>query len=109
MDLENLNILINYKGDGISLDEPYLNDLSLYDIISNYDIDYDNLIFLKEEFESLDEPERTIMFQRYFEDMTQSEVASNLGLTQAHVSRSENKVLTKLRKTFNWQLKNTHL
>ena len=99
--LENLNILINYKGDGISLDEPYLNDLSLYDIISNYDIDYDNLIFLKEEFESLDEPERTIMFQRYFEDMTQSEVASNLGLTQAHVSRSENKVLTKLRKTFN--------
>ena len=99
--LENLNILINYKGDGISLDEPYLNDLSLYDIISNYDIDYDNLIFLKEEFESLDEPERTIMFKRYFEDMTQSEVASNLGLTQAHVSRSENKVLTKLRKTFN--------
>lgn len=99
--LENLNVLINYKGDGISLDEPYLDDLSLYDTISSSDIDYDSLIFLKEEFESLQEPERTIMFQRYFEDMTQSEVASNLGLTQAHVSRSENKVLTKLRKTFN--------
>lgn len=99
--LENLNMLINYKGDGISLDEPYLDDLSLYDIVCDSVIDYDNLIFLKEEFEALEEPERTIMFQRYFEDMTQSEVASNLGLTQAHVSRSENKVLTKLRKTFN--------
>ena len=46
--LENLNMLINYKGDGISLDEPYLDDLSLYDIVCDSVIDYDNLIFLKE-------------------------------------------------------------
>ena len=99
--LQNLNMLIEYKGDGISLDEPYLDDLSLYDIISNNDIDYDTLIFLKSEIEALGEPERTIMYDRYFKDMTQSEIANNLGLSQVDISRRENKVLTKLRKVFN--------
>lgn len=99
--LQNLNMLIEYKGDGISLDEPYLDDLSLYDIISSNDIDYDTLIFLKSEIEALGEPERTIMYDRYFKDMTQSEIANNLGLSQVDISRRENKVLTKLRKVFN--------
>ncbi len=98
--LENVNILMNYKGEGLSLDEFYLDDLSLYDVIGS-DHNYDNLIFLKQQFESLEEPERTIMYYRYFEDMTQSEVADSLGLSQVNVSRKEKKVLTKLRKTFN--------
>ena len=41
------------------------------------------------------------MYERYFEDMTQSEIANNLGLSQVDVSRREKKVLVKLRKTFN--------
>ena len=98
--LENVNILMNYKGEGLSLDEFYLDDLSLYYVIGS-DHNYDNLIFLKQQFESLEEPERTIMYYRYFEDMTQSEVADSLGLSQVNVSRKEKKVLTKLRKTFN--------
>lgn len=98
--LENVNILMNYKGEGLSLDEFYLDDLSLYDVIGS-DHNYDNLIFLKQQFESLEEPEKTIMYYRYFEDMTQSEVADSLGLSQVNVSRKEKKVLTKLRKTFN--------
>ena len=100
MPLENVNILMNYKGEGLSLDEFYLDDLSLYDVIGS-DHNYDNLIFLKQQFESLEEPEKTIMYYRYFEDMTQSEVADSLGLSQVNVSRKEKKVLTKLRKTFN--------
>ena len=98
--LENVNILMNYKGEGLSLDEFYLDDLSLYDVIGS-DHNYDNLIFLKQQFESLEEPERTIMYYRYFEDMTQSEVADSLGLSQVNVSKKKKKVLTKLRKTFN--------
>ena len=92
---------MNYNGDGISLDEYYLDDLSLYDVISSGEVDYNTLIFLKNEIESLEEPERTIMFDRYFNDMTQSEIAGNLGLSQVDVSRREKKVLVKLRKTFN--------
>ena len=54
---------------------------------------------LKDMINSLEEPERTIMIERYYEDMTQSEVADNLGLNQTYVSRSENKVLKKFRQT----------
>ena len=99
--LENLNMLMNYKGEGISLDETYLDDLSLYDVIAAKEADYNTLVFLKQEIDSLGEPERTIMYERYFEDMTQSEIANNLGLSQVDVSRREKKVLVKLRKTFN--------
>lgn len=99
--LKNLNMLTEYKGDGLSLDETYLDDLSLYDIISSDEVDFDTLIFLKSEIDALGEPERTIMYDRYFKDMTQSEVANNLGLSQVDISRREKKVLTKLRKTFN--------
>ena len=98
--LENLIMLMNYNGDGYSLDEPYLDDLSLYNVISNGEIN-DELLFLKEEIDSLDEPERTIIYERYFADMTQNEVANNLGLSQVNVSRKEKKVLSKLRNTFN--------
>lgn len=99
--LENLNMLMNYKGEGVSLDETYLDDLSLYDVIAAKEADYNTLVFLKQEIDSLGEPERTIMYERYFEDMTQSEIANNLGLSQVDVSRREKKVLVKLRKTFN--------
>lgn len=99
--IENLNMLMNYKGEGVSLDETYLDDLSLYDVIAAKEADYNTLVFLKQEIDSLGEPERTIMYERYFEDMTQSEIANNLGLSQVDVSRREKKVLVKLRKTFN--------
>lgn len=99
--LKNLNMLLNYNGDGFSLDETYLDNLSLYDVISSKEVDYNTLVFLKQEIENLEEPERTIMYERYFEDMTQSEIANNLGLSQVDVSRREKKVLVKLRKTFN--------
>ena len=99
--IENLNMLMNYKGEGVSLDETYLDDLSLYDVIAAKEVDYNTLVFLKQEIDSLGEPERTIMYERYFEDMTQSEIANNLGLSQVDVSRREKQVLVKLRKTFN--------
>lgn len=99
--LENLDILQNYKGDGLSLDDAYFDDLSLYDVIPSKEESLNDLLFLKEAIDNLGEPERTIMFERYFNDLTQSEIASNLGLSQVDVSRREKKVLVKLRKTFN--------
>lgn len=99
--LKNLNMLVSYNGDGYSLDETYFDDLSLYDVVADKEIDYDTYVFLKSEIEALPEPDRTIMINRYFEDMTQSEVASLLGLNQVDISRRENKVLVKLRKSFN--------
>ena len=94
-------MLVSYNGDGYSLDETYFDDLSLYDVLADNEIDYDTLVFLKSEIEALPEPDRTIMIKRYYEDMTQSEIAKNLGLNQVDISRREKKTLVKFRKTFN--------
>lgn len=72
-------------------------NMMLHEVISSKEIDIDTLLYLKTELENLNEPERTIMIQRYYEDMTQTEVANGLGLSQVDVSRREKKVLTKIR------------
>lgn len=75
-------------------------DLSLFDTISDekdyYNIDY---IMLNEEINNLPEPWNQIIKLRYFEDKTQSEVASILGMNQVEISRGEAKVLKRIRKT----------
>lgn len=91
--LESLNVC--------SLDETYGDERNLYEMLFQNNLDINDYVFLKNELEALEEPERTIMFERYFSGMTQGEVADNLGLTQVNVSRREKKVLTKLRKTYN--------
>ena len=63
--------------------------------------DIDTLIALKWEIEKLKEPEKTIIYQKFFEDLTQEKIAQNLNLTQVDVSRREKKALTKIRKSFN--------
>jgi RNA polymerase sporulation-specific sigma factor len=97
--LETVDRLLNYQ-DCLSLDVEY-NDVNLYDFTPSEEYDYDTLIALKDQLKSLEEPERTIMYSRYFEDKTQTEIANNLGLSQVDVSRREKKTLIKLRKTFN--------
>ena len=48
----------------------------------------------------LDESEREIIVQRYFNDKTQTEIASLLNISQVQVSRMEKKILMKMRKNF---------
>lgn len=71
---------------------------NLYDVIPDDGVDYTTFIMLKEEIDSLPEPERTIIIKRYLEDNTQSEVAQYLNKNQVFVSRCESKAL-KLIKT----------
>lgn len=47
--------------------------------------------------EELDSREKKIIQLRYFGDMTQSEIASKLGISQVQVSRMEKKILIKMR------------
>ncbi len=54
-------------------------------------------IFLEELLEKLDGEERQLIGMRYFQDMTQMEVAGKMGISQVQVSRMEKKVLKKLR------------
>ncbi len=53
---------------------------------------------LKEAISRLPEREKKIVFLRYFRDMTQSEVAKAIGVSQVQISRIETKILAKFRK-----------
>lgn len=53
---------------------------------------------LKDMLLLMDERERKLIMLRYFEDKTQSETASLLGMTQVQVSRLEKKVLAQMKK-----------
>ena len=84
-----------------SLDEP-INDngkcINLYDYVSdNRKQDINELINLKRELEKLSKEEKMIIESRYMKDMTQTETAEVLGMSQVQISRNEKKVLIKLR------------
>ncbi len=53
---------------------------------------------MEQAINSLDEIERNVIILRYFNEKTQTESASILGITQVQVSRKEKKALEKLRK-----------
>ena len=74
-------------------------ELNLYDSIMYDEKGFDSeIIDLKDSLESLDEEERRLIRYRYFDDKTQSEISSELGISQVQVSRKEAKILQKLKK-----------
>ncbi|MCX5252347.1 SigB/SigF/SigG family RNA polymerase sigma factor [Streptomyces sp. NBC_00201] len=77
----------------LSLDAELSGDedgYSLADTLGASDTSYDVVIdreSAKEGLRRLPERERAILYMRYFEDMTQSRIADQLGISQMHVSR----------------------
>lgn len=57
-----------------------------------------NKVFVEELLDSLGSEEKSLIEMRYFCDMTQTEVASRLGVSQVQVSRMEKRILNRLRK-----------
>ena len=56
-----------------------------------------NSILLEQLLAELDEMEGKLIMLRYFKEMTQTQVADKLGISQVQVSRLEKKILRKLR------------
>ena len=81
----------------MSLDSPKEEDRSIYESIGK-SMDLDTKILVDNSFEVLSEEERNIIKSRYYEDLTQSEVAKKLNMTQVMVSRYEKRSLEKMRK-----------
>ena len=48
--------------------------------------------------QELEEVERNLIVQRYFQEKTQTQVAEALGISQVRVSRMEKKILLRMRK-----------
>ncbi|MEV1021066.1 SigB/SigF/SigG family RNA polymerase sigma factor [Streptomyces sp. NPDC050264] len=66
--------------DGLSLADTLGHIESGYDVIADREA-------AKEGLRALPERERTILYLRYFEDMTQAGIAEKVGISQMHVSR----------------------
>ena len=58
-----------------------------------------NRIFLEEILGSLPAKERKLIYMRYFQDMTQMEIARELGVSQVQVSRMEKRILHRLQES----------
>ena len=59
--------------------------------------DWLDRMLLRGAIEALPERDRKIIILRYFRDMTQSEVAEKIGVSQVQVSRIENKIIKEFR------------
>lgn len=84
-----------YNSDG---DEMYLLDQIKDD--KNEAEMIGNLITLNQSMKHLDDKELSIIKKRYYEDMTQNEIAYELGISQAQVSRLEKNAIQHLKKQF---------
>lgn len=83
-----------YQGEG--------QEISLLDRIPEKKNQQETLldrIFLEEILKSLDTRERRLIYMRYFQDMTQTEIAVVLGISQVQVSRMEKRILKRLHKS----------
>lgn len=73
-------------------------DVEMYDIVSYEEKGYnEDILDLKNEIENLTEEEKIIIYNRYFNDLTQKEVSEKLNTSQVQISRNETKILKKLK------------
>ena len=80
-----------YQGDG--------NDISLMDRIPDKENPQEkmlNRILLEQILGELEGKERTLIYMRYFQELTQSQIADRLGISQVQVSRMEKRILNRL-------------
>ena len=81
----------------ISLDDE-ANELNLHEVIADRHTDNVDLkMDIDDSFQVLNRDEAKIIKARYFEDLTQSEVAKKLNMTQVMVSRYEKKAMEKMK------------
>ena len=86
----------------LSLDNEKEEDINLYNLVGN-EVDTDLSIDIKQCLNTLDENEQAIIKCRYFNDLTQSETAKLLDMTQVSVSRYEKRSLEKMQKYFTYE------
>ena len=76
--------------EGLTVIDRFDNESGGSDFVEN--------LALKEVIEKHEDRDKKIIFLRYFQDKTQSEIAKMLGVSQVQVSRLENKILETLKK-----------
>jgi RNA polymerase sporulation-specific sigma factor len=89
--------------DPVSLYEPVYSDggdtIYVMDQVgdANTDADWVDEMMIKDQIRQLDDRERNILYKRFMEGKTQMEVASEIGISQAQVSRLEKNALRRIK------------
>ena len=97
IDLNIINNAIIYSNKVLSLDKENEDEKTLYNLTSS-DEDNDIKIDIKDSIDLLNEDEKNIIKYRYYNDLTQQQIAKMMGISQVKVSRYEQKSLKKLKK-----------
>ena len=93
-----LSVTLNSNQKAMSLDNYTNFDRDLKEVIpSKQIVSIDDKIFLDDSINNLPEPEQSIIKYRYYNDLTQQEVAKTMGLSQVKVSRYEKRGIEKMR------------
>ena len=97
MDEETIINILNVTKESVSLDDKVTEDGSSYIDAIGATMDLDSQILINDSLKTLSDLERKVVLSRYFEDLTQSETASLLGISQVKVSRIEKKGKAKIK------------
>ncbi len=102
MDLQLVEqIILSGSSIMMSLDENPEEERSYYETIASpIKVSLDDTLTLQEGIKTLNENEQKIINCRYFEDMTQTETAEKLNMTQVMVSRYEKKGIEKIKQYY---------
>lgn len=105
LDIEAIDVILALEAiqDPISIFSPIYNDggdtIHLIDQIQDMSIDvnrWNNDVMLEECIHRLDDREKRIIYDRYFLGKTQMEIADEIGISQAQVSRLEKNALKQM-------------
>jgi RNA polymerase sporulation-specific sigma factor len=101
IDVEDISFILDSSKMPVSLynkndDE---NSLNLIDKIYDDDNSDDVIdkMLIRDVINTLPDREKKIIISRYFRDMTQSEIADEIGISQVQISRLETKILEKIK------------
>lgn len=97
IDEETIINILNITKESVSLDDKITDDGSPYIDTIGKTMNLDSQILINDSLETLSDLERKVVLSRYFEDLTQSETASLLGISQVKVSRIEKKGKAKIK------------
>lgn len=99
MPIKRIHEVLSYNTNTISINKLVIPDeeLTIEDMVSKKEMDIGDNLCLREALSSLDEKERKLIYDRYYNELTQTDIAKENNMTQVKVYRLEKKILNKLK------------
>ena len=92
-----LNEVLNYNDSIISLNKPIGEEITIEDTIKDNSMDMNDRVALKLAFKDLNSEEKRLIYERYYNNLTQTEIDKRENMFKVKVYRLERKILDKLK------------